>query len=89
MRKILVLITIASVLFSDTECASLSGAAQQNKPAMIDQMTVMGDWLGRVHSLLVQQPNMATPRARAFGTEIQLVKQGRDTRWGIKKVSRL
>ena len=84
MRKVLVLITIASVFFSDTECASLSRAAQQNKPAMIDQITVMADWLGMVHSLLVQQPNVATPQARAFGTEVQLAKQGRDTAWGRK-----
>ena len=81
MREVLVLLTIASVFFLDTECASLSRAAQQNKPAMMDQMAAMVDWLGRVHSLLVQQPNMATPGARAVGTEVQLAKQGRDTRW--------
>ena len=66
MRKVLVIITIALVFFSDTECASLSGAAQLNKPAMKIQMAVMGDWLGRVHSLFVQRSNMTKPRARAL-----------------------
>ena len=88
MRKVLVLIiTIASVLFSDTECASLSGDAQLNTPAMIDQMAVMADWLATLHSQLVQQvlqPNVATPRALAFGTEVQLAKEGRDTAWRRK-----
>ena len=84
MRKVLALITIASVFFSDTECVSLSGAAQQNKPAMIDQMAVMADWLATLHSQLVQQPNVATSRALAFGTEVQLAKQGRDIAWRRK-----
>ena len=51
---------------------------------MIDQMAVMADWLATLHSQLVQQvlqPNVATPRARAFGAKVQLAKQGRDTAW--------
>ena len=86
MKKVLVVITFAAaVLLSGTECASLSGAAQLNTPAMIDQMAVMADWLATLQSQLVQQvlqPNVATPRARAFGTKVQLAKQGRDASWG-------
>ena len=87
MKQIFALTLLAaSVFFSQWTNAAASSSPrndheeQQTTPFMIRQLTVMRDWLGRLHSLLVQEkPNVdkATPRPRA-PSKVQLARHGID-----------
>ena len=79
-QLLLFMVTFATVLISGTYSDCPVAIPRQSTPAMINQLGEVKDWLNRLHSVLVEDPQVTSSKPCAC-RKVQLGREPIDTPW--------